>query len=285
MTSKQRIRFVTDSTCDLPPEIIAQYGIVVVPCYINYNNGSFADDNIELDRREFYRQLPTLNPHPTTAAMPTGIAEQKINEALVDADHLFVLTVASGLSAVYNVMRLAAQNTAPDRITLINSESATMGLGLLVQIGAEVAEATGDPQQVEAAILSARANMQVFAALDTLKYLQRSGRVSWAAANVGTLLQIKPVISVHGNVVNSVARVRTFKRALDDLVARVEAFAPLDRLAIIHVASHQAALDFKTRLGDLAPEKTYVTMVGPTLGVHVGIDGVGVAMVSQKWRT
>lgn len=285
MTFKQKIRFVTDSTCDLPQEIVERYQIAVIPCYVNYNDESYADDHVALNRAAFYQELPHLQPYPTTAAMPPGVAEQTVNAAFAETDHLFVITVASELSAVYNVLRLAVQDLPPDRVTIIDGQTTTMGLGFLVQIGAEVAEATGDPAQVKDAILRARDHTRVYAALETLEYVRRSGRVSWATAGIGSLLQIKPIIGVRNNTVENVGRVRTFRRALDELSARVREHAPLDRLAILHACNESGAQALQDQLADIAPSQTYVVTITPTLGLHVGVNAVGVALVSQQWRT
>ena len=108
MTFK-KIRFVTDSTCDIPTNLIQKYGIGVIPTFVNFGDKSLADNGSELIREDFYRQLPAFNPFPTTSAMPPALAEEIIMQTFADADHLFLISVASKLSGVYNIMRLSAE--------------------------------------------------------------------------------------------------------------------------------------------------------------------------------
>lgn len=276
----QKIRFVTDSTCDLPEEIVQKYGIGVVPSFINYGDQSHADNGMDLIREEFYRQLPHFNPLPTTSAMPPALAEEVIMRTFADADHLFLITVASKLSGVYNVMRLCATKLPPERYTLLDSRSVTLGLGFQVLAGAEAAEATGDIAQVQAAIEHVREKAHVYAALETMEFLRRSGRVGWAAAGIGALLQIKPLIEVYDGDVTSVSRVRTFGRAIEELIRIAHQHAPLERLAVLYISDKDEAVALRERLADIAPADTIIVSVTPTIGVHVGTGGLGVVTVT-----
>ena len=279
----KKIRFLTDSTCDLPPEIVARYEIGIVPSYVNYGGQSYAD-GIDISRDDFYRQLPSMTEFPTTSAMPPALVEAKMGEALADADHLFAITVASKLSGIYNTMRLAAQKFPPERITVIDSESVSLRLGFQVLIGAEVAEATGDVDQVQDAIARVRAHTHLYAALETMEFLRRSGRIGWASASIGALLQIKPLFCVDEGEVKPISRIRTFGRAVDELIRLAHADAPLDRLAILYIADRGGAEKLHDRLADIAPPDTLIASVTPTIGSHVGTGGLGVVTVSSAWR-
>lgn len=280
MTFK-KIGFVTDSTCDLPSAIVDRYAIGIAPCFLNYNNESYPDDESVITRDEFYRLLPKIRPFPTTSAMSPAIAESVIDAAFAKCDHLFVLTVSSKLSAVYNVMMMAAKRLPHNCVTVIDSQSLAMGLGFQVIIGAEVAEATGDPVQVEAAIRRVQSNNRLYVALDSLDYLRRSGRVSWAAANVGMMLQIKPIISVSDGLVHSARRVRTFGRARDELIKMVKAELPIEKLAIMQ-ASDLASADFlHDQLEDLTGVTPMRVSVTPSIITHTGPQSVGVTFVKS----
>lgn len=281
----KKIRFVTDSTCDLPPELIEKHQIGVVPAFVNYDGNSYADDGMELIREDYYNKLSSLRPFPTTSAPPPGLAEKVIKEHFQDADHLVIVTAAAKLSGIYNAMRLGSADLPPDRVTLIDSLSTTMGLGWQVLFGAEVAEQTGDVEQVKDTITRVRQAQRVYAALGTLEFLHRSGRVGWAAAGIGALLQIKPVIEVKDGEVPSIARVRTFSRAVDELVRLAHETAPMDRLAILYVSDLDSAHALHERLRDIAPPDTFFVRVCPAIGTHIGLSGLGIAPVQQSWRT
>ncbi|MFN8449248.1 MAG: DegV family protein [Anaerolineae bacterium] len=276
----QKIHFVTDSTCDLPADIVQKHQIGVIPTFINQGDRSLADNGKDFTRDEFYRQLPQFNPLPTTSAMPPAPAEEVIMRSFEGADHLFLISVASKLSGVYNIMRLCATKLPPNSFTLIDSRSVTLGLGFQVMAGAEAAAATGDIEQVKAAIERVRDRAHVYAALETMEFLRRSGRVGWAAAGIGALLQIKPLIEVYDGDVKSVSRVRTFGRAVEELIRIAHDHAPLERLAILYISDQGDAERLRDRLADIAPPDTLIYSVTPTIGVHVGTGGLGVVTVT-----
>lgn len=285
MTTFKKIRIITDSTCDLAPGDIERHHITVVPVFVNFGGSSYADDGKELDRQDYYKRLPELRPAPTTSAMPPALAEEALERVLAECDHVIMLALSSKLSGVYNAFRIAKEKAPADHVTLIDSTSTTMGLGWQVLAGAEAAEATGDLDATLAAMERMRNHSRVYAALSTLEYLHRSGRVGWAAAGIGSLLQIKPIISVEHGEVHSLARVRTFSRAVDELISYAHKHAPLDRLAILYNADRAGAEHMRERLKDIAPpDHTRLTMICPAIGTHIGPFGLGVVPVSSTWR-
>jgi len=283
--SRKKIRFVADSTCDIPPDLVEKYQIGIAPCYINYGGESHADTGDREFRERYYQQLPQMRPHPTTSAMSPAVAEEIIHRTLEGADHVVILSVSSKLSGVYNALRLGASGLREDQYTLIDSLNTTMGLGFQVLIGAEVAAETGDLAQVVDAIYRVRSAAHVFVALETLEYLRRGGRVSWARASIGNLLQIKPILDVHDGEVKSAGRARTFRRAVDEVKRFVREQAPLDRMAVVYATDEDEAHKLRDELSDIAPPEVLMVRITPTLGTHIGPGGVGVATVSMKWRT
>jgi DegV family protein with EDD domain len=283
MTFK-KIKFVTDSTCDIPPELVQKWGIGIVPAFVNYGGNSYADDGKELIREEFYARLLTMTETPTTAAPPPGLTEKVIKEAFEGADHLMVLTAPAALSGIYNSMRLGASSLPPDCVTLIDSGTVTMALGWQVLVGAEVAAATGDVDKVIDAINRVRAHQKLYAGLATMEFLRRSGRVSWALAGIGALLQIKPMVEVKDGVVFPLARVRTFGKVMQELIALTRAQAPLDKLAILHANNPDGARDMQNQLADVIPPETLVINITTVIGTHIGPGALGVATVSKGWR-
>ncbi len=278
------IRFVTDSTCDIPPELIRKWKIGIVPAFVNYGGRSYADDGIELDREVYYNEMPTLASQPTTSAPSPAVAEQVIRRTFEGADHVVILCVPAHLSGIYNAMRLGAADLPPERVTLIDSGTLSAALGFQVLAGVETAAETGEVSAVLDAIERARHHEKLYASAETMEYLRRSGRVGWAAASVGQLLQIKPIISATEGKVESIARVRTFARAVDKLVELVQEQGPLDRLALLHANNREGALEIKSRLGSSIPDDTFIFNVTPAIGTHIGPLALGVATLSKAWR-
>jgi DegV family protein with EDD domain len=283
MTFK-KIKFVTDSTCDIPPELVQKWGIGIVPAFVNYGGNSYADDGKELNREEFYVRLPTMTETPTTAAPPPGLAEKIIKETFEGADHLFILTAPAALSGIYNSMRLGASSLPQDCVTLIDSGTVTMALGWQVLVGAEVGAETGDVDKVKDAISRVRAHQKLYAGLATMEFLRRSGRVSWALAGIGALLQIKPMLEVKDSEVLPLARVRTFGRVVQELLTLTRAQTPLDKLTILHANNPDGAQDMRDQLVDIAPADTLIINITTVIGTHTGPGALGIALVNKGWK-
>jgi DegV family protein with EDD domain len=278
-----RILIMTDSTCDLPPEWVRRFDVRVVPTYVHFGLESLADDGVQLPRSEFYRRLPLSAITPTTSGPPVGETLEIMKQALADADHVIGITAPAILSGIFNTFHLAAEQTDPARVTLIDSGMVSMGLGWQVVIAAEMAEAGVSPAEIERVNRTIQPRTDVWAALDTMEYLRRSGRISWATAAVGNLFQIRPLIRLHAGVVSSVTRVRTTQRAFEALVKLAHEAAPLDRLAVMHTSNLPGAQRLLDALADIHPQnETVVVEATPVLGVHVGPNGLGLGVVRQS---
>jgi len=284
MTSKT-IRITADSVCDLPKDILSELNIKLIPTYVNIGDESIPDDGVSLNRGEFYQRLPSLPAQPTTAAPSPGDAQTFFQNIMDDgADHIISIHVPEKLSGVYNTMRLGAEAVAKDKITLVDSLQLTMGIGMQVWVAAELAQETDDVNEIINAIERVRQNTELYAIIDTMEYIKRSGRVNALVANIGTLLRIKPIVRVWDGDIESHSRVRTWSRAEDKLRDLTREEAPLDRLAIMHIANRDGAEKFLESIQDIAPEKTIIIEVTPTLGTHIGPGSVGVTTLSKNWR-
>jgi DegV family protein with EDD domain len=283
MTSK-RIRIAADSVCDLPADVVSALNIKVIPTYVNIGDKSIPDDGAALIREDFYKQLPSMTSQPTSAAPSPGDAESFYRQSLEDADHLVSIHVPAKLSGVHNTMRLGAQAVDAEKVTLVDSLQLSMGIGMQVWVAAEVAQETDDVNEVLDAIERVRQNLRLYAIIDTMEYLKRSGRVSSLLAGLGTFLKIKPIVTVLDGEISSYARVRTWSRAESKLRELTKTEAPLDRLAIMHIDNRAGAEKFLESIRDIAPEKTVIIEVTPTLGTHIGPGSLGVTTLSKNWR-
>ena len=284
MTSS-RIRIAADSVCDLPADLADAMNIHIIPTYVNTGGESIPDDGRSLDRERFYRELPAMRPPPTTAAPSPGDAAD-FYRGILDAgvERVVSIHVPVKLSGTLNAMRLGAATVGADRITLVDSLQLTFGMGLQAWAAAELAAAGAPLATILDAVERVRRHTRVYAIVDTLEYLRRSGRVNPLVANIGGFLKIKPIISVADGEVESVARLRTWARAEERLAALIRAEAPLERLAILHVANRTGAEMLRERLRDVAPSDTLVIEATPTLGTHVGPGAIGAATLQANWR-
>lgn len=277
-----RILVMTDSTCDLPPTWVKRFDVRIVPTYVQFGIESLADDGVELTRHDFYARLVTSPVQPTTSAPPPGQTLAVMKQALADADHVIGITAPANLSGIYNTFRLAAEQTDPQRVTLIDSTTLSMGMGWQVIAAAELVEAGAGPDAIRQRILEMQPRTDVWAALDTLEYVRRSGRVSWATALVGNFFQVKPIIRLYASEVTSVTRVRTTRRAFDTLVELAHSAAPLVRLAVMHTANLEGATRLAEAVADVHPgHEPIVIEATPVLGVHVGPNALGLGVVRK----
>ncbi|MGB7537931.1 MAG: DegV family protein, partial [Anaerolineales bacterium] len=191
------IRIVTDSTCDLPQEILLKHGIGVVPLYI-HAGGQEYQDGVDLSRREFYERLPSYHPAPMTA-VPSPEVFRRVYEQMADegASEVLSIHISVKLSAMVDIAREAAKITAAIPVTVFDSRQLSLGMGFQVLAAAEAAAAGRTMAEILAMLEKQIARTHVFAALDTLEFMRRSGRMNFALATLGTLLQIKPLLKMY----------------------------------------------------------------------------------------
>ncbi|MCP4422356.1 MAG: DegV family protein [Chloroflexi bacterium] len=280
------IKIVTDSTCDVPPELASRFDIAVVPAYINVGENSYLE-GVDITREQFYGRLPTYATYPTTAAPAAGTFT-KLYEQLTAAGATQILSMhlASDLSATCNAARIgaAAANCAP--VTLFDTRQITLGAGLLVLLAAEAAAAGQTLAQIMTMLNERYSRTRVFGMIDSLDALHRSGRVSWTQFGIGTLLQLKPILMIADGMVSVVAKVRTRKRALRQMLKMVSELAPFERLAIIHVNAQEAAEELyqlsSYLFADHAANAPLIQSITPAIGTHLGVGAVGFAAIASS---
>ncbi len=277
------VRIVTDSTCDLPAETIARYGIHVVPLYINVGKEGYLD-GVDMTRAEFYHRLPTFPHHPSTAVPSTERFRAAYN-TLADegASEVLSIHISIALSAVVDVARLAARETTSVPVTVIDSHQLSLGSGFLVETAAKMAAAGSSAAEIEVALNAQIQRSHVFAALDTLEYLKRSGRMNKYLAGFATLLQLKPILTMH-NGKPGTERVRTRDRAMRRLVEMLAAVGPLERIAIVHAhALPERIAELRALAAPLLPQGDILTEeITPVIGSHIGPGALGFAVVGAS---
>ena len=277
-----KLGIVTDSTSDLPQYLIEQYELEVVPSILILDGKEYAD-GIGLSREDFYKQLPLLLTQPTTAAPSIGDFSTRYYSLLTrGCDRILSIHAAGALTTIINSARQAAHDF-PDKITIIDSGSLSLGLGFQVIAAAEAAELGLDAalQAMEAT----RRRLHVFAALDTMENLKRSGRVPGAVAALGSLLSIKPLIELTNGEVKAIGAVRTTKQANERMLNFLLQGGELERLAILHTGAEPRAKEFlNTLMGKASqsvPRDILMVNVTPVIGTHVGPNGLGFASVKR----
>jgi len=274
------VRIVTDSTCDLPAETIAHYGIRVVPLYINVGKQGFLD-GIDITREEFYTRLPGFAEHPTTA-VPSPQKFRAIYDALAEegAREVLSIHVAVALSAIVNVASIAAQECTSVPVTVFDSQQLSLGTGFLVETAAKLAAAGGSLAEILAALDAQIKRTRVFAVIDTLEFLKRSGRMNQFIANIGTLIQLKPILTMYAGKPTT-ERVRTRERATKRLIQMLSEVGKIERIAIVHTNAPDRVAELRTQAAALLPHGTIlVTDITPVIGAHIGPGAFGFAVIA-----
>lgn len=271
-----RIRVVTDSTADFAAESPESLGITVVPLQVLFGQESFRD-KVDLSVDAFYQRLRTSKLVPTTSAPSLGTFEETYAALLREADHVISIHIADKLSGTWSAAKTAAQNVAPERITVLDSGQITLCLGWSAMHAAARAEQGAEGDTIVQELHDQFPRLRVYAALDTLEFLQRGGRIGKAQAFLGTLLHIKPIILVQGGEVLPVERVRTRAAAVRRLVDLATA-VPCERLAALHGDAPEAAQEVQELLTQRLPGREVpIGEIGAVLGTHAGPGVFGVA--------
>ncbi len=277
------IKIVTDSNCDLPEDMVAEYGITVVPLYINIGKKSYLD-GVEMSHEEFYEGLPHFEAHPTTSVPGPGQFVQVYeNLAQAGATEILSIHIGSGLSAMMAVARLAAEEVKRVPVTVFDSGQLTLGTGLLAVTAAKAA-AEGQPMSdIMAAIEDQASRTHCIAALDTLEFLRRSGRLSRFQSSLGSVLQIKPLLKMHRGEFE-MERVRTRNGASARLMELVTQLAPFEKLTLVHTHAPDKAEFLHQKALHLFPdaEEPMVAEVTPVIGTHIGPRAAGFVAIQAK---
>jgi len=277
------IRIVTDSNCDLPAELVKEHRIAVVPLYINIGTASYLD-GIEMTRAQFYEGLPSFKSHPMTSVPGPGtFVETYRRLAGEGASAILSIHIAGSLSAVSNVARLAAEEFQEVPVTVFDSGQLTLGTGLLVLAAARAAEAGLAAPEILARLEEQASRTYCFAALDTLEYLRRSGRLTRLQSSLGSVLQVKPLLKMHGGQFD-MERVRTRNGAQFRLIQLTSELGPLEELALVHTHAPDKAQALAHKAGQLFPTGAtpLSAEVTPVIGSHIGPGAVGFVAVKAR---
>jgi DegV family protein with EDD domain len=258
------IRIVTDSTCDLPENVIQELEITLVPLYINIGDQGFLD-GIEITRKEFYTNLPNYDLHPTTG---------------VPGMDAFTQT-----SAIVDVAQSSANAFEQVPVTVRDSQQLSLGTGFQVETAARMAQQGKSLDEITKRLDYLSERTFVAAGIDTLEFLRRSGRMNAFMTGLGSLLQLKPILTMK-NGLPGTERVRTTARAEARLIEMLQEHQPLERFALLHTNAPEKADEFRTKISHLLPEgDIYIMDITPVIGTHIGPGAVGFAIVSKSEGT
>jgi len=265
------VKIVTDSTSDLPFPVAEELGITVVPVYLRFGDKVYRD-GVDISHDEFYQKLVTSPVHPSTSQpSPLDFADvySKLSE---ETDEVVSIHLSSKTSGTYeSALRGKEMVGSGCRIEVIDSFLVSMALGLIVMAVARLAKAGKSLQTVMDEIRQAILQIRVLGVFDTLKYLLLGGRISRARALVGTLLNVKPLLTMRDGELVQAGLARTRGRGVEWLFDFARNALNIQELAIVHSTTPDEASSLKERLASIVDEsRIHIGRLGPALGAHGG---------------
>jgi DegV family protein with EDD domain len=276
------VRIICDSTSDLDKDLVARYGIRVVPMTVIHAGREYKD-GVDLDTPGLFALVRETGQLPTTAAPSTG----EFLQAFDPAEEPICLTISSKLSASNQNARLASAERAGG-VRVIDSLNLSTGIGLLVLLAAELRDQGKSAEEIEQAVLAAVPKVRTSFVIETMEYLYKGGRCTAVQALVGSLLKIRPIIAVRPDGTLGVKEKTrgTRKKALDALLAGLEAhISNLDRHRVF-VTHTGCDADAEYLVGEIkriaAPEQVFVTTAGAVVASHCGPDTIGILYLLKE---
>lgn len=275
------LRIVTDTVADLSPEMCAEHGIKMVPLTVHFGPESFLDVE-EMSSAQFWEKIKTSPHHPKTAQPAPGDF-LKIYQPIADAgDEILSLHVSGKLSGTISSAGVAASMLPPGKVTLVDTKSASLGIGLMAIEAARRAKAGESAEQIAAYLNDVKERTHIFFSLDSLEFLQKNGRVGKAQAMLGGLLGIKPILQVdREGVVAPADKVRGKSKVLPRVLELMNERIPFGRKVRMGLLHTQDELEANRWL-EVFKEKydvveSYVASIGPVVATNAGPGTVGVA--------
>jgi len=265
------VKIVTDSTADLPDQLAKELGITVVPCYVRFGDEVYLD-RVDITEDEFYQRLEHDPVHPSTVQPTPQDFLEVYRKLSPKADGIASIHISSKLSGTCNSALMAKEmmeGKCP--IEVIDSQAVTMGLGLLAIVAAQAAKSGESFDKVVKAAKQAIPQIHMLALFDTLKYLLLGGRIGKAKALLGSILNVKPMVSLKDGEVVPTGQVRSRAKGIDKLFDFVKNAADIQDLAVVHSTTLDEAQNLAERIGSIFDrEKIKIARLGPVLGVHMG---------------
>jgi DegV family protein with EDD domain len=283
-TAKRRVAVVTDSTAYLPPQLVEMYDIHVVPQVLMLDGKTWRD-GVDIDPPAFYELLRSSSSFPTTSQVSRVDFQNLFAELSQQVEGIAAILVSADISGTIDSARAAAEDLPDVAIEIVDSRGISMKLGFPLLAAAKVAAAGGDLQAVTDAARALIPKTRLYFLVETLEYLHRGGRIGGASKLIGSALNLKPVLEFWDGTVQSVAKIRTRRKALDkvyDLIEEQLAGKDNVHMAVLDIASPEEAAEFMEQLtARFQPVEMLKVECSPVVGAHAGPGTVGVAFYAE----
>ena len=276
-----KLAIVTDSVSDISPKIAKELDIKVVPLTVIFGTEQFLD-GIELSNAEFFKKLETDPNHPSTS-QPSPEAFVKTYEKLLKEGYeILSVHVSAKLSGTINSAEQAIKAIDTNKIKIIDTGSASMAQGLVAMSAARAAKNAKSLDELADIAESTAKKTTVFVAMDTMEFLKRGGRIGKAKAMLGSILNIKPIITTNDGEIVPHSRARTIKKAISSMINDMGEKDQIIEVAVLHSTTPDLAKDVMTQINaqNLNNAGT-ITEIGPVVGTHAGPGCLAIAFTTK----
>jgi DegV family protein with EDD domain len=274
MAEQRRVAVVSDSTADVPPDLAGMRGVTIVPLTVTIDGQSYLD-GVEIDPATFYVRLASPGASATTSQPSPGRFAETYERLLADHEEVVSLHISSKMSGTYAAAVQGAEMAGGRRVRVLDTGFVSMPLGLLVLVASAMAAEGEAAEGIVQRLRPIQQGMRVSFMVATLEHLRRGGRIGRASALVGSVLQVKPVLTITEGQVAPLERVRTHEKALSRVVELANELPGQVCAFVGHAAAEEAAGRIAEALEPKA-ETLIVGPLGPVVGAHAGPGTVGV---------
>ncbi len=278
------VKIVIDSTSDVTQEIIDKYNLKMVPLTVNFEDGSYLD-KVELSTEVFFDKLSKTDKLPTTSQISPGVFVETFSEILLRGDEVLGIFLASEFSGTYESARMAKDMIGSDRIHLIDSRSVCLGTFSLIMEAIDLVHQNKDINEIVEILDSLKNKTVVAAGLDTLKYLEKGGRLSKGQAMVGSLLNIKPIITIKDGQITVIDKIRGKNKTIkwfDDWIEENKFDLTNKTVLLFHAQNEDQLKMLRNTIEDKYQIKNIIeSEVGPVIGTHAGPGVLAIAFLNK----
>lgn len=281
----KRVAVITDSSAYLPQEIVEELDLHIVPLTLHWQGESYRDGE-DIRAEEFYERLAEANDLPTTSQVTVGEFERLFQELLERDFAIIAMLISSGISGTVESAIQAKENFPDAPIVVMDSKLVSMALGFMVMAVARAAKTGASLEECQALAEEVYPKIGVYFTVDTLKYLNKGGRINTAKRLLGSALNIKPLMEIRDGKIELVESVRSRKKALQRMLELVE--KGIDSRQPVRISTFHAAADTENQqlmaeaIERFAPVETVTTFVSPVIGAHTGPGTVSIAFMAGQ---
>jgi len=279
-----KIAIVTDSTSDLPEEMLGKYNIKVVPLYVNFEDENYADNGIDITYRDFYEKLANVKVLPKSAQPSPADFINAYREVLEENDSIISIHISKKMSGTIDSAEMAKKEVGGD-IEIIDSEMVHTPLGLMVLKAAELAGQGKSKEQIINAVNELKQKISVLFIPQTLKYLIMGGRIGRARGLIASLLEINPILTLKLGEVSQYKKTRRWNQAKNELIDSMKSMIKDSSNVIAYVTDSNAASEGDDMLErikkEINPKAVYRSYIGSIVGIHLGPGAVAVTFYEE----